>query len=147
MRKRIFTVLTVLGLTLGLALATPASASPSAVQASQQVQTIPVEMLRGFGSCPSGVGCVFADEGGTGLYIPLAFSYYGWSCWSFPEHGFANDDNESAANKYGSGLRLRFYKDARCSGSTSTVANWSTTDWVWLHPLWNGASSFQILPA
>lgn len=146
MRKRIFTVLTVLGLTLGLTFATPAS--PASASWSE---------------CPTSHLCLWDnDGGGSPKIIDLAGWIWGfeqhfvgdpntYGCYNFP--GAVNDRANSIWNRYPANHKVIVFEGYNCVSSnpdcgSNFVTLFSGQSTTFTHWFWCGlkdvASSVRI---
>ncbi len=100
-------------------------------------------------SCPTGVSCLYMNQGGTGYAISMPFGLHGLNTCTTLHQGYptyAFDNAESGKNGYGSGLRLRMFEHHDCTGQTWTIPNGMTNSLGGSYMV-NKTSAFMILPA
>lgn len=129
MTKRFTSAVVALIMGLGLAVAVQAPASAS------------------WSDCPAGQGCVYINSNGGNPILGLTYSSVGgvYKCWNFADNW--NDAISSVKVRYGSGEDMKFFKDADCTGTATTVANGAEMSYHGWPRVWNDViSSFMIVP-
>lgn len=102
-----------------------------------------------FSDCPVNFGCLFSGANGGGVRLTIAYGSHHFNCWNLPEGGLADNDAESAVNRYGSNIRMTFYTNHNCveqNGYSYTLNNGYQVTWLVLNHMANDVSSYLLSP-